>query len=363
MKKKMKILMIISLLNYGGASKMFIHLANYLEKVGYDVSIYTYVGNSRPTNLSENINYTPSISKNKNILLKSIEPIFNIRKIIRIEQPSLIISFLTNANFYSTLANLGMSSTIIVSERSDPYYESNLKLKLLRLSYYLSDLLVFQTDEAKKYFTPILQKKSVVIPNPVVEVPVIKVKENNEKFKISHVGRFNIIQKRQDLILKSAKILKNRNLNFEINFYGDGPDFYNMKKLAHQLDLQDNVVFHGKVNNVLENIKDSSIFLLASDYEGIPNALMEAMSVGLPVISTDCSPGGAKLLIENFKNGLIVPRDDASSIADAIELLMNDTELRHSLGKNAKGINEKFENKRVMSLWDNTIESLRKIGG
>lgn len=76
----------------------------------------------------------------------------------------------------------------------------------------------------------------------------------------------------------------------------------------------------GKLQMFWKKMSDSKMYVLSSDFEGIPNSLLEAMSIGMPVVSTDCSPGGARLLIENGVNGLLVKTGNSGELASAMEV-------------------------------------------
>lgn len=359
--KQKKIIMVISLLNYGGASKMFVHLANYLVSKNYDVTIYTYLGKKSINTIKKEVKVISSIEKTSNLLLRKITPVINIRKILKEEKPDIIISFLTNSNFYSCLAKLGLNIPLIISERSDPYNENSVILSIMRFFYIFSSKIIFQTKEARNYFNKILRKKSMVIPNPVTLNENISLSEKEGKYKISFVGRFDIKQKRQDIMIKAFKQVLAVRKDIDLYFYGDGPDLDSIKMLIKREKINDNVFFVGKVDNVLEHIKDSTLFVLTSDYEGIPNSLMEAMSIGLPVISTDCSPGGAKLLIQNNWNGILIPKGDIYALSESIIYLLDNPTIRKEMGYNAKQINIKFENNKIMKKWEKEIEYLLSI--
>ena len=107
----------------------------------------------------------------------------------------------------------------------------------------------------------------------------------------------------------------------------------------------------GAKEEIQEYIKDASLFVLSSDYEGIPNALIEAMAIGLPCVSTDCSPGGARELIVNGKDGFIVPCGDAQKLADAIRKMINDKSLARECGTNARQICQRTAVWKISEEW------------
>ena len=179
---------------------------------------------------------------------------------------------------------------------------------------------------------------------------------DKEEMKIVSVGRLSITQKRQDVLLKALSELRKNNISFIAYIYGAGEDEDKVKKMVRDYSLEKNVLLMGQQDNVLLKIFDSNCFVLTSDFEGIPNALMEAMSIGIPCISTDCSPGGARLLITDGENGFIVDRGDYLKIAERIMWIGSHKRESEIIGNNATAITKKFSEEKIMDLWENGIK-------
>ena len=137
-----------------------------------------------------------------------------------------------------------------------------------------------------------------------------------------------------------------------LHLYGDGDDETKLKEMAIG---QERIVFEGVTNNVVEAIQNARIFVLSSDFEGIPNALIEAMSLGVPCVSTKCSPGGAELLIEDGKSGLLTPLGDVKALASAMKRFVDNQEEAEQMGQNATSIVEKFSEDKIFNLWNKEI--------
>jgi len=180
----------------------------------------------------------------------------------------------------------------------------------------------------------------------------------DSKNEISFVGRFEIKQKRQDIMLKAFHLVQKEIKDIKLVFYGDGEDVNVIKTMVNNLKLNDKIVFRGKVDNVESHIYNSKLFVLTSDYEGIPNSLIEAMSLGLPCISTDCDPGGARLLIKDNINGLLVPKGDEKKIAEAILFLLRNPVSAYKIGQEARKILEEYSEDKIIYLWKTYIEKI-----
>ena len=123
-----------------------------------------------------------------------------------------------------------------------------------------------------------------------------------------------------------------------------------------KLNLQSKVSFMGSHKDVLYKINDTALFVMSSDYEGYPNALAEAMAIGLPVICTDFHSGTARGLIENMKNGLLVPINDSQALAESIKKILLDSSLAKAMSDNNFGIREKLDVSKIADIWINLIK-------
>ena len=122
-------------------------------------------------------------------------------------------------------------------------------------------------------------------------------------------------------------------------------------KIAKSLLPNDSFSFPGITQNLLEKIKDSAMLILSSDYEGLPNIIIEAMLMGIPVISTDCPSGGPRALIDDGQNGLLVPVGDPYALCNAMLRIAEDSDFSKMLVNNAKMAREKFNLQSVGKKW------------
>lgn len=352
----MKILFTISCLSYGGAEKNLVLVANYLSQ-RHDIVICNF--NEHPTRqvLDDKIKYfEKDVEHTKGkfgwVTLRRHQYSF-LKEVCIQEEPDIIVSFLPMPNALAVLCGKKLNIPVIISERADPYQKMSKLDRIIHAVYNQADGAVFQTNGAKAFYSKKLQKKSVVIPNPVVNThSEISHDYHNPKKEIVSVGRFEIIQKRQDILLRAGSIVFDKYPDYKIIFWGDGPDESKVELLAKELGIESNVVFAGVTDKVLEKVNQSEIFVLSSDYEGIPNVLIEAMSIGMPCVATDCSPGGAKMLLEDGKAGKLVDCKDYEALANEIIYFIENKEKETEYGKYAKNSISRFSYSKLMNQWE-----------
>jgi glycosyltransferase involved in cell wall biosynthesis len=127
--------------------------------------------------------------------------------------------------------------------------------------------------------------------------------------------------------------------------------------LARTLNIEKRVTFAGLVRDTAGLLKQSDIFVLSSAYEGMPNCLLEAMAMGLGVISTDCSPS-IREIIQDERDGLIVPPSDVEALAYAMDRLLSDDEERARYGRRALEVRERFSLEKIMPMWEEVLEKV-----
>lgn len=360
--KKYRILLVIHALGYGGAGKMIVKLADALaQNEEYEVILYVEEKAGKHYPMDERVKIVQETKFFSNYLTRHFQEMFQLRRRVKEINPDLVISFQTNQNALSVYATRGRNIPVIISERGDPYVYHNLVAKIKTWVINMAEGGVFQTHKAMEYYGKGLQSRSKVIYNPcptdVVERPMWKGRRN----EISYVARFDIQQKRQDIMVEAFAKVVEMHPEMNLVFYGQGePDMTEIKGLVKKMGIEKSVRFEGLVTDVIERIKDSKMFVLSSDHEGLPNSLIEAMIAGLPCVSTDCSPGGARELIEDGVNGLIVPVADPQKLADAILNLLDNPEKADKMGAEAQNLSKRLAPDVVFGQWKEYVDSYLK---
>ncbi len=349
----MKIIMVTAGMSGGGTERVIAVLANYMAKKDCDVMIVMTSRDEVVYELQNRVQVLSIGGSTGGSLLKRIKRVCNLRKLFRQDKEQIIVSFGTETNLFSLLAGIGLKNRVIVSERNDPNQCSYPRLR--NVVYRMADGLVFQTEEARSCFPKKIAGRGCVIPNPLAEKmePDLKRERNRE---VVTVGRLEP-QKNHALLLRAFCGFVEFYPDYRLVLYGKGYLEKELKALAKELQIEEKVFFAGFAENVKEKIQNAAMFVLSSDYEGVSNSLMEAMALGLPVISTDCPIGGSAMLIEDKVNGLLIPVGDEKALTDAMKYMAEDISRAEKIGKKAEYVREKYSVEQICEKW------LCEIGG
>ena len=336
----MKIGIIIGSLGLGGAERVTVNLSEWWTERGHSVSIYTTM--KKPKNeygISNEIRRFECFdASGKFAIIKKL------RKILSTDQPDIVLVMDTPMCVVAVPALLGLKIPFVVSERSAPGTTA-IKTATKLLSHTLmrfADGFVFQTNDAKNYYSTAIQAKSIIIPNPLLSDRLPEVFLGERDKKVVAVGRL-IPAKNYPLLFEAFSLFSKNHTDFRLEIYGEGVLHETLQRQIDTNYADCNITLMGASDDVLDRIKDAAIFVLSSKIEGMPNALIEAMALGIPSISTDCPSGGPKDLIVPDENGILVPNDNASALAEAMQRLADHAELSHRLGKNAVQIRQKLD--------------------
>ena len=358
-----RVLILIPRMGGGGAERVVSIMANKLSEK-YLIQITTLVSNESFYPLSNRVNFTSALYKinrlNKMTRIISmgvnfISSIFFTRKTIKEYQPDIVFSLLEEMDIVTYLATRNLSSIKwICSERNDPT-KRNVKLqRILELIYQKSDMLICQSSKVADYYSMV--KRKVIIPNPVDFNNYPEVIEESNPPRIVSVGRL-VAQKNMGLLIKAFSLIADKYPDITLTIYGDGPERKKLEDLIANKKLQKRILLPGARRDILNTIKDAAIFAFPTNYEGFPNVLIEAIAMGIPVISTDFATGIAKEIVDE-NVGVLVKCGDIGGFSNAIEkLLINETQRQHIRKFSRKAI-EAFDIENVMAIWDKLFKEL-----
>ena len=267
-----------------------------------------------------------------------ISRLFQMRRFYRKNKGCYIFSFCVRGSIFSVIAAAGIPHRFLVSERNDPTRISGQRTR--DWSYRRAEKLVFQTEDMKKCFSEDIRKKSAVIPNPVSE-DIPEPFTGERKKRVVSAARLQP-QKNHKLLLNAFAGFQKLFPDYELHIFGIGELEEELKQQAKKLHIENKVIFRGFSPNIQQEIWDSAMFVLSSDYEGISNSMIEAMAMGLPVISTDCPVGGSRMYIEDGINGLLTPVGDEKALTEAMIKVASNPALSGRLSANGARIKESY---------------------
>ena len=383
-----KYVFFIDSLQGGGAERVVSILANKFYEMGIDVTIVKMWNSENEYSISPDIEIlSPESIKIKNQILKFYITImycylrvFTIlitlynkifkkkiiitttysylkyisliyRDYLKQQNSAIAISFLIRSNIAVLLAVKNDKNVVkVFCERNFPLrpeLPSNMVVMRNKL-YKFANKFVFQTIQQKEYYK-IGNKPSTIILNPLsMNLPArywgIRKKE------IVYFGRL-AKQKRLDvLILAFFQLCQKRN-DYKLHIYGNGNEKDFLCQIINELNISDKVIIDGFVKDIHSKIVDATMFVMTSSYEGVSNSLIEALALGLPCVCSDFDGGGARLLINDHNNGLIVPVGDVQSTTNAMLEIIENDELSKKLSENAIKIREKLNAESIAKEW------------
>jgi len=365
---RMNIVLIIGTLRGGGAERILSAMANYWDARGHRVTLITHDAREQDFYpLGQGIdriglNLTgPTrgpLYTCRQRLLKISAP----RRIIRGLNPDIVISFTYMTNCETIVALTGTGIPLIVSERNNPTAQRlPIIWRFMRVVLYpRTAAVVMQTDSAAAWARKIADGARVhTIPN-FVEPPSGQ-GENifpgipQTGHLITAAGRLTH-QKGFDLLIEAFSRIGKDKADWSLVILGEGEDRGLLQNLISRLSLHDRVFLPGRVQSLEPVLRKSDIFVLSSRYEGFPNVLLEAMAMGLPVLSTDCPYGPGDIIRQGY-DGILVPNQDIQALANALGALMENEEERGRLASRSGSVLIRFGKDAVMRRWDQLIAS------
>jgi GalNAc-alpha-(1->4)-GalNAc-alpha-(1->3)-diNAcBac-PP-undecaprenol alpha-1,4-N-acetyl-D-galactosaminyltransferase len=264
-----------------------------------------------------------------------------------------VLSFEGRTSALVLLATVGTPLRRIVSERVNPSEHSigTLWAILRRLSYPMADVLVVQTRVGLPWAKTIMlgSRRVQVISNPVREIRgFVRSGPDGGSHTIVAVGRL-VHQKGFDLLLRAFACIAEAVPTWKLVIIGEGEERGALEKLAGSLGISNRIDMPGWHHDPVEVLRTAGLFVMSSRFEGFPNALVEAMACGIPVVSTAWA--GATEIITDGTDGLLVPHDH-SRLAAAMRRVIDDVALRRRLGRNALAVLERYRLGSVIEQWD-----------
>ena len=327
---KEKIAFVTNGLSSGGSERVLSLIANKMSERGYDTEIISL--------MNTEVFYT-------------INPQL---KLLFEQHPSVIIAFLNRVYSLTILSMLGTGIPVISSERSDPRKFRPLYKILIRLALPFSRLHVVQTEHVKEYYPRFIQQKSVIIVNPVNEkIGIIKPVERKDV--IISVGRLDR-QKNQIMMIDAFKTIAAKHPYYKLYIYGEGPLRDMLERHVKEVGLEGRVLLPGRCSEMMERMNEARVFCLSSDYEGMSNAMLEAICLGLPIVTTLVS--GVKELVKDGVNGYVVPVKDTSAFSKALDKILSEVKQQEKISEENRKMASRFDINNITDLWEEQIKKV-----
>ena len=338
-KKIGKILFVVPSFSNGGAERVVSVLASSLAEKNIETHCIVYYKAKNEYDYSSKIkiHYLAGDGEESYKILGMKKKVSMLRRMILRIEPTYIIPFLPQVGFHVFMATLGRRYKIIQTVRNNPRTDpkTTFERAIRNLMVVFSWRSFVQNNEQFAYFPRFIQKKLVIIPNPISDTFFKSNHVYNDEVKeIISLGRLSE-QKNFELLIKVAEEINKKYPNIHFSIYGDGPLKKKLQEIISKNDLDEVVSLKGRTNNSSEALNNSDVFVLSSNYEGMPNALLEAMAIGLPCISTDCPTGPADI-ISNGVNGILVPVNDQDALIVALEQYISSEKKLSEYGNRAR---------------------------
>lgn len=362
-KKAGKLAFYIGSLDKGGAERVFVNLAEYFRNKGYQIVMVTQYRKAEEYELADGIKRVISdIMPQETTSSRLINFYRRVRKLHRIwkeEAPDLVLSCVGKNNFMAIVTTMFTKTKPVVSVvgEAKEEYPNRLMRFLANLLFPYASGVILQTERSRSFFSEKISRTAVILPNSLNPLFLRKRFQGEREKRIVSVGRLDS-NKNHEMMIRAFASLADRYPEYTLTIYGEGELREVLQKLIGSLDLENRVFLPGVIPDVADKIEKAAVFLLVSYSEGISNALIEAMALGLPVIATDVPSGGTQELIRHGENGWIIPTGDESALEIALDTLLSDRELTEKLGKEAHRIQERLAPDKVNEQWRKYFEKI-----
>lgn len=367
-KRKKKIAFYIGSLRKGGAERVFVNLADYFRREGYEVVMVTqYRGGEEydlPDGVVRILSDLNADEQSASRVLNFFRRLNKLHAIWKEQRPDLALSCIGKNNFMTVVSAVGTGTKAVVSvvgEAREEYPTKTMRM-LANLLFPRAAGVVLQTERSRAFFHKKAVKRAAVLPNSLNPDFIRPRFEGKREREIVSVGRMDG-NKNHEMQIRAFAALPSEFSDYTLTIYGDGELRSYIEGLTKQLGVADRVRLPGVVPDVAKRIERASLFLLTSYSEGVSNALIEALALGLPVIVTDVPSGGTEELIEDGVNGLMIPAGDQKALEGAMNRLLADPALADRLGREAAKIQERLAPERVNALWKAYFEGIIQKGG
>ena len=358
----MSIIFVTSTLTSGGSERVMSLLANEFVKRNYNVTIICF---------NKHVVFYP-VSKYVKVIFVENElggkslfrKIIWLRKYVKEVGPDVVIPFMEAVYCVTLLSLIGLPVPVISSERIDPRKSPFFRNILRRIFLPLTTHLVVQTEAIKRFYPSFIRNKTSVIYNPVRD-EVFSFSDSVLSRGLGGIeGKQNIIisigklypQKNQPMMIRAFAKVADDFPEWQLVIFGEGPLRQSLQLIIDNLQLTDKVLLPGRTENVIKELRRSKIFCMSSDYEGMSNAMIEAICAGLPIVTTNVS--GVLELVEDGKSGYVVPCGEVEQFAQALQKVMGNIVLQKEMAECNLKKADMFKLDNIVNQWEQLIQKV-----
>lgn len=361
----LRLSLLIPSLSQGGAEHSLARLANHWADVGHHVSLCTldsvdhdsYTLHSQIERRSlGGLQTSRSLWQG---LTRNLNRLRRVRRALDETRPDCVVSFLETTNVLALLASRGRAWPVLIAERTNPVLHpvSSVWRFLRQRTYARAAGLIVQTESAAESLRPIFPQPITVIPNGVPRHAAVQAEQVGDPRPpvVLAAGRLSP-EKGFDKLIRAFAMASEGLSEWRLRILGEGAERKTLNQTSESLRVADRLEMPGFMPDMESELAGASVFVLSSEYEGFPNVLLEAMAAGCGVVASDCR-FGPREIVRHEIDGLLVADNDPTRLSPALRRLMEDVQLRTSLGRRAIEVCDRFSLEQMFERWDAAIHA------
>lgn len=348
-----KIIILTICMGNDGAGRVLSELSEEWLRQGCDITVIQTGADNYGVNypFAKEIKVINIKATSKIKSLRYVQETKQVIKILKNQPDATVVAFIVASIFICGIASLFVKNRIVVSERNNPKEcpAGKMQQRLRNWAFCRADCCVFQTEDAMKMFPVKVQKKGIIIPNPIKADLPAPYKGPRRKAIVAACRLHP--QKNLTMLLKAFSEFHQDYPEYHLEVYGQGEEREKLEHLTVELGIDKFVIMPGFADDIHKKMWDAAMYVSSSNYEGISNSMLEALGMGVPTVVTDCPVGGARMMIQNNVNGILVPVGDVEATYAAMKKIAGDESFAYGLSTEAVKIKAKAPLQAIANKW------------